>query len=183
MKHLGTERLETRRLILRRFTVEDAPAAYRNWTSDGEVTRFLTWPTHKSPAETQAILEDWVTHYKDPAYYQWAIVPKGNCNEPIGSIAVVSHDDRVEKAAIGYCIGRKWWHQGFTSEALAAVIDFLLHRVELRRVEAYHDARNPHSGEVMKKCGMTFEGTLRASVQNNQGICDACWYGILKDEK
>ena len=48
MEHLGTIRLETERLILRRFTVEDAQAMFRNWASDEEVTKFLTWPAHRS---------------------------------------------------------------------------------------------------------------------------------------
>ena len=34
----------------------------------------------------------------------------------------------------------------------------------------------------MKKCGMKYEGTLRKSDWNNQGICDACYYSILKSE-
>lgn len=42
MKHQGTKTIETPRLILRRFTLEDAPAMYRNWASDPEVTKFLT---------------------------------------------------------------------------------------------------------------------------------------------
>ena len=46
MKHIGTEYLETQRLVLRRFTLEDAEAMYKNWASDIEVTKYLTWPTH-----------------------------------------------------------------------------------------------------------------------------------------
>ena len=46
MNHLGTVVLETTRLILRRFTIEDAEGMYRNWASEDEVTKFLTWPTH-----------------------------------------------------------------------------------------------------------------------------------------
>ncbi len=42
MKHCGTKRLETERLILRRFTAEDAEPMFRNWASDDEVTKFLT---------------------------------------------------------------------------------------------------------------------------------------------
>ena len=42
MKHKGTVRLETERLILRKFTPEDALPMFRNWASDEEVTRFLT---------------------------------------------------------------------------------------------------------------------------------------------
>lgn len=57
-------------------------------------------------------------------------------------------------AHIGYCIGRKWWKQGITSEALKAVIDFLFDEVKTNRIEARHDPRNPNSGLVMKKCGM-----------------------------
>jgi ribosomal-protein-alanine N-acetyltransferase len=64
-------------------------------------------------------------------------------------------------AHIGYCIGRKWWHSGITSEALESVIQFLIEEVGLNRIESRHDPRNPNSGAVMKKCGMKYEGTLR----------------------
>lgn len=69
------------------------------------------------------------------------------------------------------------------SEALGAVINFLFDEVGVNRVESRHDPRNPNSGAVMKKCGMKFEGTLRQSDRNNQGICDACYYAILADER
>lgn len=39
MNHCGTEYIETGRLILRRFTVEDAGAMFRNWALDKEVTK------------------------------------------------------------------------------------------------------------------------------------------------
>lgn len=48
MKHIGTKNIETERLILRRFTLDDADAMYRNWVSDDEVTKYLTWPAHSS---------------------------------------------------------------------------------------------------------------------------------------
>lgn len=47
MNHKGTIQLETKRLILRRFAIDDAPAMFKNWASDPEVTKFMTWPTHK----------------------------------------------------------------------------------------------------------------------------------------
>lgn len=183
MKHLGTKTLETERLLLRRFRVEDAAAMYRNWASDREVTKFLTWPTHESEKISRMVLEDWTSHYGEPDYYQWAIVLKENGEEPIGSISVVEWDDKVQKAHIGYCIGRNFWHKGITSEALAMVMDFLFDEVCMNRIEARHDTNNPYSGAVMKKCGMKYEGTLRASDYNNQGICDAVWYALLAEER
>lgn len=181
MQHRGTQRLETDRLILRRFCPEDAQAMYENWASDGEVTRFLTWPTHASPAVSRMVLEDWAAHYAQDDYYQWAIVWK-ETNQPIGSISVVGCDERAQRAHIGYCIGRRWWHMGVTSEALREVIRFLFAEVGMLRVDAMHDARNPHSGGVMRKCGMRLEGTLRQADFNNQGVCDVSIYGILAQE-
>ncbi len=98
----------------------------------------------------------------------------------IGSIAVVNHDDKIGKAEIGYCIGQSWWRQGLTTEALTAVIRFLFDEVNCNRIECRHNPRNAGSGGVMRKCGMQYEGTLRQSDWNNQGMCDASWFAILK---
>lgn len=183
MKHCGTQRLETNRLILRRYRIEDTGAMYRNWASDAEVTRFLTWPAHPGQEVTRRVLEDWVNRYASEEYYHWAIVLKNNGEEPVGDIAVVDMKENVSMAHVGYCIGRDWWHKGITSEALKAVMDFLFDVVDVQRIEARHDPENPHSGMVMQKCGMKYEGTLRSSDWNNQGIRDACYYALLKAER
>lgn len=179
--HKGTQTVETARLVLRRFRVEDARAMYANWASDPEVTRFLTWPTHPSPAVSEMVLQDWVKAYADDCCYQWAIVLKENGDEPIGSIAVVSQDDKVGKAQVGYALGRAWWGQGLMTEALGAVIGYLFDQVGMQRVEARHDPRNPASGAVMRKCGMQYEGMHKRSDWNNQGLCDACWYAAFRE--
>lgn len=182
MKHLGTKKLETPRLILRPFTTEDAQAMYNNWASDPEVTKYLTWPAHGSVEISRMVLTDWVSHYGEDTYYQWAIVLK-DLGQPIGSISVVSYNNEAQLVHIGYCIGKRWWHKGIMSESLQAVIDFFFDQVGVNRIETRHDPNNPHSGGVMRKCGMTYEGTLRSSDVNNQGICDACWYSILASER
>ena len=181
MRHLGTKMLHTCRLTLRPFVMEDAEAMFRNWASDPEVTKFLTWPTHSGVDISRMVLTDWIQEYEKENYYQWAIVPAG-LNEPIGSISVVNYSDKIQKCEIGYCIGKSWWNKGYTSEALLAVMRFLFEDVGFRRIEARHDIQNPNSGKVMAKCGMRFEGTLRQSDWNNQGICDTNYYGMLYSE-
>lgn len=181
MEHKGTKTIETERLILRPFNAEDAEPMFRNWASDPEVTKFLTWPAHESAEITRWIVENWINGNAAPERYQWAIELK-QIHEPIGSISAVKTDDRTESATIGYCIGRNWWGQGITAEALRAVIDFFFCEVKVNCVNACHDPRNPNSGKVMKKCGMTYEGTWRAGGVNNQGVCDESWYSILKKE-
>lgn len=69
MKHCGTQKLETDRLILRKYITEDAIAMYKNWASDKEVTKFLTWPAHSSPEISQSIINNWVSRYSNDNYY------------------------------------------------------------------------------------------------------------------
>lgn len=183
MKNCGTQRIETDRLILRRYVIEDADAMYKNWASDSEVTKFLTWQPHSSVDVSRGIIENWLKEYSDEKYYQWAIVLKDNGNEPIGGISVVHMNEDISMVHIGYCLGRAWWRRGIMSEALKAVMDFMFDTVEVNRVESRHDPMNPNSGKVMQKCGMKYEGTLRSADRNNQGICDACYYALLRSER
>lgn len=179
MKHLGTKKLETDRLILRRFTMEDTNAMYNNWASDSEVTKYLTWPYHETVKVSHTVLTDWTNQYCKDDYYQWAIILKENGDEPIGSIAVVDKNDAIEMVHIGYCIGKRWWNQGITSEALSILIKFFFEEVGMNRIESRHDPRNLNSGKVMMKCGLRYEGTHREADWNNQGRCDSVMYAIL----
>ena len=181
MNQKGTTVIETERLILRPFMMTDAEAMYRNWASDPEVTKFLTWPTHSSIEVSEKVLERWCAQNENPENYQWAIVLK-EINELIGSIAVVKLSNDIESADTGYCIGRNWWGQEIMPEALKALIDFLFGEVGANRIAATHDVNNPNSGRVMQKARMTYEGTLRAAGRNNLGRIDEVWYSILKDE-
>ena len=47
MKHLGTQTIETDRLILKKFEIKDAQKMFENWASSDEVTKYLTWKPHK----------------------------------------------------------------------------------------------------------------------------------------
>lgn len=51
MKNSGTVRMETKRLVLRPFVIEDAGAMFRNWANDPQVTKFLSWEPHKDVEE------------------------------------------------------------------------------------------------------------------------------------
>ncbi|SHH82261.1 ribosomal-protein-alanine N-acetyltransferase [Clostridium intestinale DSM 6191] len=182
VKHLGTVELETERLILRRIKSSDAKPMFDNWASDDEVTKYLTWPTHSSVDISKDVISEWIQNYSDNKFYQWGIALKDNVDEPIGSISVVHMDDDIDMVHIGYCIGRKWWHQGVTSEAFKEVIRFLIEEVGAKRIESRHDSNNPNSGKVMLKCGLQYEGTLRNSDINNQGICNSVMYGLLAED-
>lgn len=181
MKNIGTQTIETERLILRRFKEGDAEAMFKNWASDDMVTKFLTWPTHKSIEDTKSVLAMWIGEYEKEDKYEWCIELK-EIGEAIGSLGGFNLNDKVESVEIGYCISRKYWNQGITSEAFSAIIKFFFEEVGMKRIESYHDVNNPNSGKVMQKCGLIYEGTKRKSDWNNTGICDTAYYGILKED-
>lgn len=182
MNKAGTQRIETHRLVLRQYRIEDAEDVFNNWASDPEVTRYLTWPTHKDISTTQAVINSWIPCYEDGGYFNWVLEWKES-GRVIGSITVVKLNEETEAADIGYCLSREFWGRGIMPEALRAVMDYLFDVVGINRIAAYHDVKNPKSGRVMEKAGMKLDGILRANGRNNQGICDEVWYSALRDDR
>ena len=119
-----TKKIFTNRLILRKAKISDASLAYKNWMYDEEVTKFLRWKAHKNVFESEKVIKNWVDSYKNDDFFQWIIELK-ELAEPIGTISVISIDKRVNSCHIGYCIGKKFWNMGYTSEAFSAIISFL----------------------------------------------------------
>ena len=182
MNKTGTQRLETHRLILRRYRIEDAEDMFNNWASDPEVTKFLTWPTHSNVEVTRMLLNNWISRYDDGGYFNWAIEWK-ETGSVIGNIAVVKLNEQTEAADMGYCMSRAFWGRGIMPEALRAVMDYLFDTVGMSRIAACHDVNNPKSGRVMEKAGMKTEGIFRGAGKNNIGICDEVWHAALRSDR
>lgn len=181
MRHTGTQTLETERLILRRYTVDDARQMYDHWASDPEVTEYLTWQPHASVDVTRQLLEQWEKSYERPDTYHWGLVLKST-GELIGDIAVMRIDEDIREAELGWCMGKRWWGQGLMPEAGRAMLKYLFEVAGFNRVSAKHDRENPKSGRAMQKLGMTCEGTRRQAGRNNRGIIDDVCYAILKSD-
>lgn len=178
--HQGTQTLRTPRLVLRRFTVEDAQAMFDTWANDPQVTRYLTWRPHGSPELTRQLLETWCAAYERPNFYNWALERDGKV---AGNISVVRLSERSEYAELGYCMGRAYWNQGLMTEAAQAVIDYLFARVGVHRVGISHAVKNPASGKVARKCGLQAEGVKREFFKTPEGeYLDIADYGVLRSE-
>lgn len=181
MKHLGTKSIETARLLLRRFHMDDAPAVYQNWGSDPQVSDRLSWALHQNVDDSVAMLNGWLGHYDNEEYYRWAITLKPE-TEPIGNITVVRLENDIKMVHIGYYVGSVWWGLGIASEALSALIRFIFEEVGVNRIEARHDVKNPASGKVMEKCGMVREGTKRQAEYVKGVLMDCAEYAILAED-
>jgi len=140
----------------------------------------MRWLTHKNVEETRATIQNWFDGYKENNRYHWGICLENG--EMIGSVGVMMTAESDFRAELGYCIGCKWWGQGYTSEAVRAIIDYMFANTDIERIEAYHSVNNPASGRVMAKAGMRREGFARNKYKNRDGFQDCDLYGIVRDE-
>ena len=149
--------LETERLILRPFEIEDAQAMYEGWASDPEVTKYLTWNTHKNIEETKFIISKWIEEYEKPERLNFAIVEKGS-KKLIGGIDVVGYLDGVNGTPVlGYNLNKEYWNKGYMSEACKCVLNYLFEKgYEKVRIDAAKE--NKASQRVIEKCGGIYKG-------------------------
>lgn len=104
---METKKIETKRLLLRPFMVEDAEDMFCNYCSDPLVTKYLTWPTYASIRDAQERIAFMREQYETGAVWDWAIEFK-ELGQVIGSIGVVEHSEKINAVEIGYCIGSRF---------------------------------------------------------------------------
>lgn len=182
MNNLGTKRLETERLILRRVNANDVLSIYNNWATDKLTNKYLDWDNHENPDITCAYVASIIASYKKGAY-DWVVELK-DTGELIGEISCVHYSKNGSYAEIGYCYGSKYWSHGYATEALRRVIEYLLNEEEFNIIEAKHISGNPASGRVMQKAGMKLDAVLRNRRINKdtKEINDLVIYSIVKSE-
>ena len=175
------ERIETARLVLRRPLSRDASAMFERYASDPDVTRFVSWPTHRSVADTLAFLQ-----FSDAEWDRW----------PGGPFLIASRaDGRVlgstglgfespDRAMTGYVLAKDSWGLGYATEALQAVVD-LARQTGVVRLYALCHPEHLASRHVLEKCDFTLEGAWRnyAEFPNHMpGVrSDALCYAMVCD--
>ena len=182
LNHIGTNKIETDRLLLRKVTMDDVHSIFNNWAKDPENVKYVTWQAHKSIEETKKIVSSWISEYENLNCYRWMITLK-ETNEVIGGIDVVMLFESFECCEIGYILSKKYWNKGIMTEAFHEVLKYLFKKVGFHRIQAKHHVANPASGRVMEKNGLKYEGILRKICKNNNGVwVDAALYSIIDNE-
>ena len=181
MKAIGTQTLQTERLILRRFVESDAEAMFQNWASSAENLTYVTWDPHSDVDVTRNSIRNWVASYTNPNYYKWAICLKEKPEQVIGDISIVAIDENDSSCEIGYVLGKKYWGHGIMTEALKAVLDFCL-LSRFSDVRARYASLNPVSGRVMEKAGMSYLKTITNGVERKGYLADLIYYQISMED-
>jgi RimJ/RimL family protein N-acetyltransferase len=171
--------LETQRLRLRKPRLADAEVIFREYASDAEVTKYVSWRAHRSSAETREYVRTCLAGWAALKVFHWLIERKTD-GQLMGMITARVEDHKWE---LGYVLSRSNWGKGFMTEAVKGVIDWTLKQPEIFRIWAVCDVDNLASARVMEKAGMRREGTLhRWSVHPNVSTQprDSYCYSITK---
>lgn len=140
------------RLSLRRPQSNDVAAVY-HYAHDTEVTRFLAWPRHNSPDDSEHFLQVAAEGWRNGDYLVWIIEDKR------GVVGAIGAELSNTNAGIGYVLARECWGKGYATEALGVVCSALFQYSPVKSIWAFCVAENPASQRVLEKSGFDFVRT------------------------
>lgn len=177
----GFTRIESERLILRRFRDSDLGpfVAYRN---DPKVARYQSWDSYDEQDARTFIREMESAQPGVPdEWFQFAIESK-EMGLLIGDCALQVDGQESYRAEIGFTLAREHQGKGFASEAVSRLLDYAFEALELHRVVAITDCRNEPSWALLERVGLRREGHFLQNVWFKGEWSDEYLYAVLKDE-
>ena len=170
-------RIETKRLIIRRFNESDLNAFYEI-LHDSRLHIFVHFPDLTMEQEL-AYIKECINNADVDKCVKWAIVLKDN-NETIGNISVNTVNKKHNYCDVGYVIRYNYWKNGYATEALNAVSNYLLDS-GYHLVECTCNELNIQSSRVMEKAGFKKDACIPNRRLNKDGTYSGvCYYSKMK---
>ena len=150
------EILETERLILRTWALDDAPKLFEI-CGDAEVMKYLgTGKPYETIEQANEFLR-WATDYqKENNFCRWAVVLKQS-RKIVGSCGFARPHATTE-IELGYLLARNFWGKGLATEAAAASLQYGFENLDFREIIAMTDLENVASQKVLEKIGFAQRG-------------------------
>lgn len=175
-----TRKIETDRLVLRKFKEDDYKPMYDYWASEKEVADGAGWPVHTDPEITKGLVKMWVDEYKDENVFNWIIELKKE--HPIGTITIVRKDLDNRTCELGYNIGKEYWNNGYATEAIKYVVAYVFALELFDTITAQCFEHNIASIRVLEKNGFVKEGVLRNRYILNNKKVNLVELSLLKED-
>jgi ribosomal-protein-alanine N-acetyltransferase len=172
--------IETERLVLRKPTYDDVQPLY-DMSQDEEVMLYYGKEPYTEEAQARKEVDWFLKIWKEGTGTRWIIALKGG-EDFIGEIGYYEYEKKHRKAEIGYKLAKEHWRKGYMSEAMVAILDYMYNNLELNRVQALVDPRNPASFLLLEKHGFQREGVLRDYEFERGDYVDLIMLSILHKE-
>ena len=153
-------RIASHPVVLRAFALADAPRV-TELCGDWEVARMTALIPHPYLPEAA---ESFIASCNESGEPRTFAITRADDGLLVGAIGLAASPDAAD--SLGYWVGRPYWGNGYATAAARAVIALAFGHLDMDSLHAMHLARNPASGRVMAKCGMT---EVRREMRSHRG--------------
>ncbi len=172
------ERIETGRLLMRRFVESDLEAMHA-YCINPNVGSHAGWKPHETIEDSKRILKEFMEGDE-----VWAILEKES-GRLIGSCGLHHDHKRMNEHVrmLGYVLDDAYWGKGYMTECAKALVHYGFETMQLSLISVYHFSENSRSKRVIEKCGFQYEGTLSQArhLYDGRVVDDVC-YSLTKED-
>jgi len=181
MADVHFQSLSSPRLILRRFQARDVPV-FVQYRSDPAIARYQSWTTFTEADGQQFLASQAQLHPDMPGTWFQLAIELAQTREMVGDCALHTPADPPGQVEIGFTLAPAHHGQGFATEAVTCLLDYVFGTLAKHRAIAVTDARNTAAAKVLERVGMRREGHFRENVWFKGEWGDEYWYAMLKRE-
>ena len=171
---MKTPILETDRLILRPFCMEDVQEIFECWESDPDVSKYMFWTSHNDINKTICWVKKELSKIGADDWYRWAILSK-TTGELLGA-GLIYVEEEYSKFEIAYNLSKKAWGFGYTTEAMQEIIKFAKEKLRIKDIMGRHAKENPASGNILEKLGFTYIKDIQYECNRGRNIYEGKEY-------
>lgn len=151
--------LETDRLILRPFTLDDAEAMFI-MDSNPNVHKYLWNKPVQNITEIYPVIESLQKQYAANKIGRFATFLKED-GQFIGWTGIKFINDHIENGNTnfydyGYRLDERFWNKGYATEATKFWLEYGFNEMKIQEMNAYTHSQNGASNHILSKCGMQF---------------------------
>ena len=172
--------LETPRLILRKFKLDDAEALFKI-RSDKRVLKYMDTHPHYSIADSDAMIRKITGSFNERSGLNWVIEEKAT-GKMIGYVCYHRLMRECSRAEIGYTLNPDKWGNGLASEAVKRLLEFGFGEMNLHSIEANVNPGNSASIKLLEKIGFKKEAYFRENYLFDGKFYDSAIYCLIKSD-
>ncbi|SHN43750.1 GNAT family N-acetyltransferase [Chitinophaga sp. CF418] len=146
---------ETSRLIVRQFTIDDAPFIFRLLNTDIWLTYIGDRNIRGLNDARNYLVNGPLLSYDRYGFGLYLVALKDE-HTPIGMTGLIKRNG-LEEVDIGFAFLPEYTGKGYAFEAASAVMDYALTTLHLTRIAAITTEKNEHAISLLKKIGLHHE--------------------------
>jgi [ribosomal protein S5]-alanine N-acetyltransferase len=156
--------LETERLLIRRFTSDDAPFILEQ-VNEPSFIQNIGDRNIRSVEDARAYLQNGAIASYEKHGFGLSLVILKETGESIGMCGLIKRDE-LDDVDIGYAFLPRYWSKGYAVEAARATMEYAREKIGLKRLVAIVDPANESSIRVLEKIGMRYEKMVKLSADD-----------------